>query len=71
MSRLVIGDALRRGDLVELAVPFLDLRRPLMVVLRRDAYIGAGLRALLDFLVERYADAPWDAALAPTTKKPA
>lgn len=50
MSRLVVGDALRRGDLVELPAPFLDLRRPLMVVLRRGAYVGAGLRALLDAL---------------------
>lgn len=48
LSRFVVEDALRRGELVALRTPFLDLRRPLHAVLHRAKFLGPGLRAVLE-----------------------
>ncbi|MDB5986113.1 MAG: LysR family transcriptional regulator [Nevskia sp.] len=47
LSKSVVGPALRRGELKALRTPFLDLRRPLHLVLHRRRYVGASLRAVL------------------------
>ncbi|WP_028079515.1 LysR family transcriptional regulator [Solimonas soli] len=66
-----VAEHLRAGRLVALlpAEPPKPLHLYAVYATRR--HMPAGLRALLDFLAERYADAPWDAALKPRTKKPA
>ncbi|MDE0852969.1 MAG: LysR family transcriptional regulator [Nevskia sp.] len=48
LSRFVVEDALRRGELAALRTPFLDLRRPLHVVLHRSKFVGPGLRRVLE-----------------------
>ncbi|ACR13056.1 transcriptional regulator, LysR family [Teredinibacter turnerae T7901] len=47
LSRIAVADALKRGDLVELAAPALDLHRQLYVILHRQKYLSAGLRTWL------------------------
>jgi DNA-binding transcriptional LysR family regulator len=47
LSRFVVQDALRRGELAALRAPFLDLRRPLHAVLHRAKFLSPGLRAVL------------------------
>lgn len=48
LSRCVVEDALRRGELAALRTPFLDLRRPLHAVLHRAKFLSPGLRAVLE-----------------------
>jgi DNA-binding transcriptional LysR family regulator len=47
ISRLALRDAFRRGSLVEVKTPALDLRRTFNFVWHRDKFHGAGLRAFL------------------------
>ena len=47
LSRFVVEDAVRRGELAVLRTPFLSLRRPLHAVLHRAKFIGPGLRHVL------------------------
>lgn len=50
LSRLVVDEAVARGELAVLRTPFLELKRPLRVVLHRRKFVGAGLRAMLEAL---------------------
>ena len=52
ISRLALRDAFRRGSLVEVMAPALDLRRTFNLVWHRDKFHGAGLRAFLDLCRE-------------------
>lgn len=47
LSRFVVEDALRRGELVALRTPFLELRRPLHAVVHRAKFLSPGLRGVL------------------------
>jgi DNA-binding transcriptional LysR family regulator len=47
LSRFVVEDAVRRGELALLPTPFLELRRPLHAVLHKARFLGPGLRATL------------------------
>ena len=47
ISRLALREAFRRGSLVEVATPGLDLRRTFNFVWHRDKFHGAGLAAFL------------------------
>jgi len=47
LPEVVLSDAFRGGWLVPLATPFLDLTRALRVVLHKEKYVSAGLRAML------------------------
>lgn len=47
VSRLALRDAFRRGSLVEVRTPGLDLRRTFNFVWHRDKFHGAGLAAFL------------------------
>jgi len=47
LSLFVVEDALRRGELVALRTPFLELRRPLHAVLHRAKFVSPGLRGVL------------------------
>jgi len=47
ISRLALKDAFRRGSLVEVKTPELDLRRTFNFVWHRDKFHGAGLAAFL------------------------
>ena len=57
ISRLALRDAFRRGSLVEVRTPALDLRRTFNFVWHRDKFHGAGLRAFLALCREFSADA--------------
>jgi DNA-binding transcriptional LysR family regulator len=48
LSRLALRDAFRRGSLVEVKTPALDLRRTFNFVWHRNKFHGAGLRAFLE-----------------------
>ena len=48
LSRFVVEDAVRRGELAALPTPFLSLGRPLHAVLHRAKFIGPGLRQVLE-----------------------
>ncbi|HWY26169.1 MAG TPA: LysR family transcriptional regulator [Nevskia sp.] len=48
LSRFVVEDALRRGELAALRTPFLELRRPLHAVVHRAKFLGRGLRGVLE-----------------------
>lgn len=52
ISRLALRDAFRRGSLVEVKTPELDLRRTFNFVWHRDKFHGAGLRAFLELCRE-------------------
>ncbi len=52
ISRLALRDAFRRGSLVEVKTPGLDLRRTFNFVWHREKVHGAGLRAFLDLCRE-------------------
>jgi len=52
ISRLALKDAFRRGSLVEIRTPELDLRRTFNFVWHRDKFHGAGLRAFLELCRE-------------------
>lgn len=52
ISRLALRDAFRRGSLVEVKAPALDLRRTFNFVWHREKFHGAGLRAFLDLCRE-------------------
>jgi DNA-binding transcriptional LysR family regulator len=47
LSRFVVEDAVRRGELAVLATPFLDLHRPLHAVVHKAKFLGPGLRGTL------------------------
>ncbi len=47
LSRFVVEDAVRRGELAALRTPFLELRRPLHAVVHRAKFLGRGLRGVL------------------------
>ena len=47
ISRLALRDAFRRGSLIEIRTPGLDLRRTFNFVWHRDKFHGAGLSAFL------------------------
>lgn len=47
LSRFVVEDAVRRGELAVLPAPFLELRRPLHAVLHKARFLGPALRATL------------------------
>jgi DNA-binding transcriptional LysR family regulator len=46
LSRFVVEDAVKRGELAVLRAPFLDLRRPLHAVVHRAKFVGVGLRGV-------------------------
>ena len=48
LSRFVVEDAAKRGELAILRTPFLNLRRPLHAVLHKAKFIGPGLRQVLE-----------------------
>ena len=50
ISRLALRDAFRRGSLVPLAVPDLDLRRSFYLVRHRHKYISGGLATLIEHI---------------------
>lgn len=52
ISRLALRDAFRRGSLVEVKTPTLDLRRTFNFVWHRDKFHGAGMRAFLELCQE-------------------
>lgn len=52
ISRLALRDAFRRGSLVEVKTPALDLRRTFNFVWHRDKFHGAGLSAFFDLCRE-------------------
>lgn len=52
ISRLALRDAFRRGSLVEVKTPTLDLRRTFNFVWHRDKFHGAGMRAFLELCRE-------------------
>ena len=52
ISRLALRDAFRRGSLVEVKAPALDLRRTFNFVWHREKFHGAGARAFLDLCRE-------------------
>lgn len=52
ISRLALRDAFRRGSLVEVKTPALDLRRTFNFVWHREKFHGAGLRAFLELCRE-------------------
>lgn len=52
ISRLALRDAFRRGSLVPVATPGIDLRRTFNFVWHRDKFHGAGLRAFLELCRE-------------------
>ena len=52
LSRICLLDAFRRGSLVPVAVPGRDFRRQLSIVMHRQKYRSAGLRAWLDLCAE-------------------
>jgi DNA-binding transcriptional LysR family regulator len=49
ISRLALRDAFRRGSLVPIEMPELDLRRQFMFVWHRKKYLTASIRAFLDY----------------------
>lgn len=49
ISRLALRDAFRRGSLVPIEMPTLDLRRQFMFVWHRKKYLTASIRAFLDY----------------------
>ena len=52
ISRLALRDAFRRGSLMEVRTPTLDLRRTFNFVWHREKFHGAGLRAFLELCRE-------------------
>jgi DNA-binding transcriptional LysR family regulator len=52
ISRLALRDAFRRGSLVEVKTPTLDLRRSFNFVWHCDKFHGAGMRAFLELCRE-------------------
>lgn len=50
VPRVVAEPAVARRELVILHTPFLDLRRPLSLVLHRNKFVGGALRMVLDAL---------------------
>ncbi len=50
LSRLTVQEDLENGTLVELKTPFLQLRRNLYILLRKDKYMTGTLRLFLDAL---------------------
>lgn len=49
LSRLTVQDELAAGSLVELAAPFLSLRRQLYLLLRKGKFETAGMNCFIDF----------------------
>ena len=47
LSRAVVTEAVKRGELALLRTPFLDLHRPLHAVLHRARFVGSSLRGVL------------------------
>ncbi|MFA7293372.1 MAG: LysR family transcriptional regulator [Rhodocyclaceae bacterium] len=52
ISRLALRDAFRRGSLIEVKTPELDLRRTFNFVWHREKFHGAGLRVFLELCRE-------------------
>jgi DNA-binding transcriptional LysR family regulator len=57
MSGSAVATELRSGQLRRVFVPWLDLRRQITVLVHRDKYLDAGLRAFLRYCRVRVADA--------------
>ncbi|HEY8939456.1 MAG TPA: LysR substrate-binding domain-containing protein, partial [Cellvibrio sp.] len=49
ISRLALRDAFRRGSLVEIKTPMLDLQRQFMIVWHKNRYQTPALTSFLDY----------------------
>ncbi|MBO9664424.1 LysR family transcriptional regulator [Dokdonella sp.] len=70
LPHFIAAPALRDGRLVEVLAPTPPTADTIYAVYPRTRYVNRGVRAIIDMLVETFADgAPWDEEAAPRRRK--
>jgi DNA-binding transcriptional LysR family regulator len=60
LADVIVGDAIRRGELVPILTDWHHVEPvPLYATYPSGRHLSPKLRAMVDFLVEQFGDAPW------------